>query len=293
MKLGIVADIHGNLPAFNAVLSALENEEIDCILVAGDLVGGAPFQNEIIEILKSLNAEIIKGNVDDFFLKVSKGITPPGWANNQWAFERWAYQNLDNMSLKFLKQLPEQKVIKFPGKSEIRMVHGSPNYIGEFIDPDENPSLLEEYLRLIKEEILIFGHTHHPWIQEINGKLGLNPGSVCFSRTGIFGAQYALMTWNDNKWIAEGRNVEYDLSQLKNAFKSSGLLENGSRLAEALLLSIETGQDYFRSLVTFIGYESGIRGYKEKSAIPDDMWDHLENKWQPSSKIYGNTIRKS
>ena len=69
MKILVLADIHGNLPALNAVLKEVENERFDQILVAGDFLGG-PCPVEVTRKLLNLNACIIKGNFEDYILKI-------------------------------------------------------------------------------------------------------------------------------------------------------------------------------------------------------------------------------
>ncbi len=64
MRLGIIADIHGNLPALEAVLEALSDERVDHYLCAGDLVGYRPFPNECVAMVAALGATCVAGNHD-------------------------------------------------------------------------------------------------------------------------------------------------------------------------------------------------------------------------------------
>jgi predicted phosphodiesterase len=64
MRYGVLADIHGNLPALRAAVARLQAEGVDRFLCAGDLVGYGPFPNECVELVAGLDAITIHGNHD-------------------------------------------------------------------------------------------------------------------------------------------------------------------------------------------------------------------------------------
>lgn len=75
MMIAVFSDVHGNMPALEAIISELDKENVERILVAGDLIGG-PNPNEAIELLKSLGCIIIAGNMDLDLLCLTKGTAP-------------------------------------------------------------------------------------------------------------------------------------------------------------------------------------------------------------------------
>lgn len=274
MRLAILADIHGNLPALDAVLNNLQNDSIDGFVVAGDMVSG-PSLVEVIKRLRELNCWMIRGNNENYLLKFASGSAPDWWyTSHQWAFTRWCYQHTDPETLDFLRSLPEQRVVKTPGTGAIRVLHGSPRNVSELIYPDQDISLLDLALEMTTEPVLVFGHTHVPWQMLRNGRLAFNPGAVCGSLTKKKAcANYAVISWQSGHWEAELRSVEYDIAALRTAFHETGLLEYGGAFARAVLFDFENGVDTTPALVTHVYNMAAKAGYPDCEFVPDEIWD--------------------
>jgi len=291
MRLAVLSDVHGNLPALEAVLADVQRYDVDGIIVAGDLTAG-PQPTEVICLLRSLGSWMIRGNTDNNLLLYAKGDAPDGWCvSKQWAVMRWSHRSLDEKALEFMAELPEQRVVALGGTAPIRVVHGSLRDPSESLFPDRDPEKLSQFrearllppdhdpLRLdlvlagIEEPVLVCGHTHIPWKKEHDGKLALNPGAVCGPLNGDVRAQYGLLAWQGGHWEVEHRAVPYDLDLVRAAFGESGLLEEGGGLARAFLLSIETGRNVG---VYFLQYAYDLAtkaGFEDCDVVPDDIWD--------------------
>lgn len=271
MKLAVLADVHGNLPALQAVLEDLCSSAPDKILVAGDLIAG-PFSDEVIKRLGELDAWMILGNSDRLLVRFLDGETSePYKTSRQFGLLRWNARHISNISLQLLKILPEQNVFQLHGTDAIRMVHGSPQGISESIFPEQDISILDHALGMIPEKVLVCGHTHRPWKRRRNGKLALNPGSVAGPLNGDIGAQYARLTWLDGRWQAELRTISYDPAPLICAFKERGLLEEGGPIARAFLESILSGCDVARAFFKHAHELAAQANYREKEFIPDEI----------------------
>lgn len=274
LRLAILSDTHGNLPALEAVLADIQQRDVDGFIVAGDLVGG-PQAVETIRLLRSLGSWMIQGNNEVYILRYDTGDVPDAWrTSRQWALIRWAYRHLDRDTLEFIKSLPEQRVVALPSTAAIRVVHGSPRDPSELIFPDRDPATLELALAQTTEPVLVCGHTHIPWKHERDGRLALNPGAVCGSLDGDVRAQYALLTWQGDRWRAEHHAVPYDLRRIRAAFRESGLLEEGGALARAFLLSIETGQNVGLDFVSYAYELAAEAGCEHCDVVPDAAWEH-------------------
>lgn len=272
MHLAVMSDVHGNLPALESVLEDLKQYELDGIIVAGDFIGG-PHPVETIRMLRTLDAWMIRGNSDSRLVERAAGNMPAKYTCLQFALARWASARVDQETTDFLKSLPEQRVVNIPGIPAIRVVHGSPRNQSESIFPDPDLSTLDLALAQISEPILVCGHTHIPWSMERNGRLALNPGAVTGPLNGDVGAQYALLTWQEERWQVVHHTVTYDLERIRADFRESGLLEEGGALARAFLLSIETGENVADD---FLGYAYGLMTdaeLEESDVVPDDVWE--------------------
>lgn len=273
MRLGVLADVHGNLPALEAVLSDMEPYHVDGVIVAGDLVGG-PQVNETLRLLRSLRPWMILGNSDINELRLDRGDAPTEWhASQQFALLRWGHAHLSQESRQLLRSLPEQVRLDLPGAAPMRVVHGSPCDPYEGISPDLEPAGLQRALVETSEAVLVCGHTHIPWNVERNGRLALNPGAVCGPLNGDVRAQYALLTWQGRRWHARHRAVAYDLARIRNGFIESGLLEQGGPLARAFLLSIETGTNVGMGWLEHAFRVAAEADCRDCQAVPDDIWE--------------------
>ncbi len=270
MRLAVLADIHGNLPALEAVLEDMRRYGPDGIFVAGDLALGGPQPNEVIRRLRSLGAWIIRGNGDNDLIRYAAGDAPPAWHTHlQFGVLRWTHHIIDQDTLAFLKGLPDQTVVEVPGTAPIRVVHGSPRNPSESIVPDEAPLTLDLALAQAPEPVLVCGHTHIPWQVERDGRLALNPGAVSSPLNGHVGAQYALLTWQGDRWQAEHYAIRYDLGRLRE----NGALEEGGALMRAFLLGMETGRNIGRDFLTYARGLAAAAGFEGCDAVPDEVWE--------------------
>jgi predicted phosphodiesterase len=292
MRLAVLADTHGNLPALEAVLADAWQQGVDGIIVAGDFTTGGPHQLETISLLRSLGSWMIRGNSEGYLLAYDVGDVSDSWrVSKQWASVRWSYLRLNRETLDFIAALPEQRVVTLDDAAPIRVVHGSPRSPSEHLFPDQDPVSLDAFRRAglllpgrdpakldqalaqIKEPVLVCGHSHIPWKQEQDGRLVLNPGSVGAPINGDVRAQYALLTWRDGHWQAEHRAIAYDLGRIRAAFRESGLLEEGGAFARAWLLDIETGQNVSGRFVSYTHDLVAEAGYEGSSVVPDSIWE--------------------
>jgi putative phosphoesterase len=272
MRLAILADVHGNMPALEGVLAEIDRDQPNEIIVAGDLIGG-PQPNETIQLLRSVNSRLILGNSDLNLLRYETGQAPSTWHTHlQYGLLRWSYRHLSQESFAFLKSLPEQIIIEVEGEAAIRIVHGSPRSPWESIYPQRDPGLLETIMGMINERVLVCGHTHEPWMIQRDGKIGLNPGAVCGPLNGKVGAQYAILEGDGRTWQVEHRIISYNLRRLRRSFYESGLLEEGGALAEAFYLSIETGQNVGEEFLAHAYQLASKAGFEKCGVVPDDIW---------------------
>jgi len=287
IRLALLADIHGNLPALEAVLADARAHGVDGYVIAGDLLLGAPFPVETLERLRDLNAWIIRGNNDVYFTRYDSGAAPETWQTRaQWALLRWSYARLDQNALDYLAALPDRVTVTLPGVAPICVVHGSPRALSEGIIPDDpetrrkfaqsratNNIGVADALAQIAEPVLVCGHTHIAWEHHNNGRLAVNPGAIGGPTDGIVGAEYALLTWESGRWTADLRVVEYDVEALLAAYRDSGMLAECGAMARALMRNAETGQNYAWYLVLHAFDLAAQAGIAHDGVVPDAIWE--------------------
>ncbi len=290
MRLAILADIHGNLPALEAVLADAEEQGVDGVVVAGDYWGG-PQTGEVVQRLAALDrCWLVRGNRDEYIGSFDPG--DPRWLGQQWAALRWSSRHLAREALEFLRALPAQRVVALDGAAPIRVLHGSlqsstsslypdrcPAVLRLFVQagllaPGREPPTLEAALVGVREPVLVCGHTHIAWQQGWSGGLALNPGSVGEPLDGDPRARYALLAWHGGRWHAQQRIVPYDLARIRAAYRESGLLDEGGAFARACLLLALTGRNYSGRLIAHVQQVAAAEGLAESLALPDEVWEH-------------------
>jgi putative phosphoesterase len=291
MQLAVLADIHGNLPALGAVLADLQSFDIDGIIVAGDSIGG-PDPVGTFRLLRCHDVRMIRGNSEEYFLIFDQGAAPRAWhTSDQWATMRWLYHRLDRETLDYMASLPEQLVLKLDGVAPVRVVHGTLQSAKQHFVPTQNRAVVRAFERAClplsgpsaipvdhaasqcSESVLVCGHSHISWQWEGRGRLALNPGSVGAPINGDWRAQYALLTWQDGRWMATLRAVEYDLGRIQSAYETSGLLAAGGAFSRAYLRGIETGRNYPGFFLTHLRGLAAEAGYASSPAVPGEVWD--------------------
>ena len=289
MRIAVLSDIHGNLPALEAVYKDLKTRKPDGLIVAGDFVGG-PHPDQTIELLRSLKPNwMILGNSDINILRYIDGQVPGTYRTaKQFALLRWGSNHISLESIDFLRNLPRQQVIALDGTASIRVVHGSLNNPYEGYDPETERDKFDFDFHLLDELVLISGHTHRPWSVEWNGKLAVNPGSVAGPLNGFIGTQYALIDWTGGQWKAQLYARHYDISRICADFSDSGLLQAGGALARCFLYSIETGEDVSRQFLEYAFLLAEKAGYSDCPIIPDEVWEKAEgnfnwNRWNKTN----------
>ena len=227
----IVSDIHSNLVALDAVVSAAEEEHpIDRVWCLGDIVGYGPWPRETVERVRSLDAMSICGNHD----AAAVGRVPlDGF--NPYAAEacRWNGARLGADARGYLAGLPE--TLREDG---FTLVHGSPkdplwDYLFGYAQA------VEAWERAVTEDVLV-GHTHFQFAAEAgrgidrpgpdgltaprsHARLVVNPGSVGQPRDGDPRAAYAV--YDDDARVLALKRVRYDVAAVQRAMAEAGLPE--------------------------------------------------------------------
>lgn len=291
MRFAVLADIHGNLPALEAVLADAERQSVEGIIVAGDFLD-RPQPLEVSRVVQGLGACVIRGNREEYLLAYARRDAPDHWrTSKQWTGVRWLCDRLDREAWDYIESLPQEGVFTADGVDAIRVVHGAPGSATGLVLPCGDPVAMALYRQAellglsyrrvsfddavaqVDEPVLICAHSHIPWKQEQGSRLVVNPGSVGVPINGDARAQYAVLAWEAGRWEAEHRAVAYDLKQIRAAYDESGILAVDGAFGRALLCSTETGLNVFGWLMSHCRRHATEAGVPESEAIPDAIWD--------------------
>jgi len=195
MKLGVISDIHGNLEALKAVIAMLKSKEVQIVINTGDNVGYSAHPEECLELIKSFNVFSVQGNYDDAVAfdrqECGCGKGDKLTRKLRHASLEWTTKNVRPEWKKYLGTLPRRNEIVIRNRT-VFAAHGSPSTINEFIYKDDIKAL-KRVAGSVDAEIIILGHTHQPYVVNIDGKLMVNSGSVGKPEDGSPEASFAVI----------------------------------------------------------------------------------------------------
>jgi putative phosphoesterase len=180
MKIAALYDIHGNLPALEAVLSEIDREGVDVIVVGGDMVPG-PMPRVVLEILQSLGDRVswIRGNCERDVVEAFDGGTLSHIKSQEVrANTEWTARQLEQSHRDFMAGLPDRISFHVEGVGEVLFCHGSPRSDMEILTVATSEERLREALTGVKEDVVVCGHTHMQFDRVCDGKRVVNAGSV-------------------------------------------------------------------------------------------------------------------
>lgn len=279
MRIAVLSDIHGNFTAFQAVTKDIKKKGIDKVIIAGDNIVDCTEPNEVLNNIKSMKAYVIKGNREQYILDYHNGKKNEWKDHKQMGIAIWTHNELTAENINYIEKLPEQLSISLAQMDDIRVVHGSPSNMSEELFPDKDIERLKKAISGIKESVLICGHTHESWSKKIDNKLVVNPGSVGVPFNEFKAAEYAILTWEDHRWIASHHKVKYNMKDLEQLFKKSEIMKECRAWSKLTLKSIEEGRNVTMDFIQYaykLAEESGIRDLK---LVPNFIWDEAEELW--------------
>jgi putative phosphoesterase len=273
LRYAVLADIHGNLPALEAVLEHAADQGIDGVIVAGDLVGG-PDTDAVIKRLQPHAQYTIAGNNEQYLVAFEQGHIPPDQRDShQWTFSRTCFRRTTAATRARIAALPAQLLFQPANTAAVRVVHGSTASNSEPLYPNGKARRLLQVLDDMRESVLICGHTHRHWTFRDAGRLAFNPGSTGAPCNGDPRAQYGVMTWEDGDWQVDLHAVDYDLDLVRARFSDSGFLAEAGPMARAQLEGIVTAVPTIAHLVRHAFAMAREAGLSDVSFVPDDIWD--------------------
>ncbi|MBX0291954.1 metallophosphatase family protein [Hymenobacter sp. HSC-4F20] len=245
MTIAFFSDVHGNLPALEAVLADLDRRKPDMVFCLGDLVGYAPWPNEVIAEVRRRGIPTLAGNYDQGIGLASSecGCAYTTDVERDLGAQSIAFTNatVGADERRYLRYLPKHMQLDFqdePVTLSLLMVHGSPRRINEYLFEDRQEKSFLRVLEDANADVLLFGHTHRPYHRtfayESNGETryrhALNIGSVGKPKDGDPRAAYLLLHLNQETQLtsptslrSELVRVEYDVEKAAQAVEASAL----------------------------------------------------------------------
>jgi predicted phosphodiesterase len=225
-----MSDIHGNLPALQAVQRSLPDS--DAVFVAGDLCLEGPCPAEVLDLLVEFGWTLIMGNTD-------RDIVNPPESCKQLKLERiaWTRAALGADRLEMLASLPFSATCAHKGTDDVLVVHANPLNMDEHLLPTFSESELAPYLHGVNADIVAFGHLHTPYVRPVNRVILLDVSSVGHPKDRDRRAAYTIITWDGKDRSIEQIRVPYDLDQTVAFLRASDMPGAGEQIESLLRAS--------------------------------------------------------
>ena len=228
MRLAVLADIHGNIHALEAVLADLQAQAPDAVAVLGDSVLKFPHNRAVLDALDALPHEGIAGNVErgvqmllgDACPELSHYDTGKGVLY----LKRQVLAELGAERVARFRDLPAERTLSLVKQGDTLLCHGSPGSLTKSIypapdavppgpdQPSTNEDELGAKLQGVTADLVLCAHSHRRVERRYNGILVVNPGAVghTYERKHDPRASYALLTYTEGAWDVDFRLVAYD-----------------------------------------------------------------------------------
>lgn len=218
MRIAVIADIHGNLTALDAVLADLEDTGADRVVCLGDVAATGPQPRETVARLRALNCPVVMGNTDAASFRPVH-LSPNDEDARRFAeIDAWCTAQLTPEDLAYMRTFQPTLTLPLGHDATLLCFHGSPRNNTEGILATTPDAALARMLAGYDATTLACGHTHAPFVRRYRGALILNPGSVGLpyelTREGVRNppwAEYSIVEWRAGSVNVEMRRTLIDV----------------------------------------------------------------------------------
>lgn len=273
MQLAVLADIHGNIHALEAVIAALEGLQPDKVIINGDIINAVPNSNAVVERIRHQNWLVTRGNHEFYYLNYGTDRDVPDSTDpERWGQLHWLVENLTPEHGRYLAELPDDLTLYYPGTQPLRVAHGVPGHHRWGFYEDQPHDEILRFAAEVPQETLVSAHTHVQldWFirapESTSPTLFTNPytypppastrpqqwhiinsGSVGMPLNGDVRAQFVLLKSSDEEtvwggWQAKHQRVVYDRRPVLESFYTSGMLEQGGVISLLFYWEIVTAE---------------------------------------------------
>ena len=220
MRVAALYDVHGNLPALEAVLAEVRRRQVDRIVVGGDVYPG-PLAERALDLLLDLDLPVgfLHGNGDRILVELASGNEPSGVPELHRASLLWAAERLKPEHRQVMAAWPATLELDFPSCGAVLFCHATPRNDTEIFTRRTPDAVLGPVFEGVDAPLVICGHTHMPFDRRVGDLRVVNAGSVGMS----FGSPDAcwLLLEGEGAEIVAPQRTAYDLKAAAERIRAS------------------------------------------------------------------------
>lgn len=312
MKIAVLSDIHGNLPALRKVLEDARRRGADEYIVAGDLCISGPDPDACISMLRQLDhAHIIRGN-EERYLESLTGQDPAGWTDGQMQVSYWCFRNITKDNLRYLLSLPHTAELVRNGVT-IRVAHAADAFLGDYGTGRWTSNVLSERYRgkemdpeilsrevfgesakdpefrrrvsALRDGVYIFGHSHVQWQLRPEGRniCLINPGSCGLPLDGEKDSiPYTMLTVSGNGRVeTEQLRIPFDKKAYVAYLKSTEQYAQANVWSRVIIRELLAAREHVIFFLRFAERYAEAIGDTERP-FSVQTWENAYKAWESS-----------
>ena len=217
MRVAILADIHGNLPACEAVLEDIKNQAPDFIVAAGDLALRGAHPKETVDLLLDRCNAWLMGNTDCYLAGNYLGGAYREKEHWKTDLLDWTRNELGAERVKRLGSLPFSVRYSPRKGQDLYVCHANPRNLEDSLEPTMEESELRGYLQHLDAAAVAFGHLHFPYRRRVGRMLIADVASAGIPRDGDLRPAWGLFTFTPRGWRVQIRRVRYPVRRATQA----------------------------------------------------------------------------
>lgn len=270
MQIAVIADIHGNLAALEATLGAVERLRPDQLVVAGDVVDGAPDPAACWERVKALGVPVLRGNHERYVFDFGTERADPVWATPQFAPLHFTFNRLSEAQRQEMAALP--MAWTSPAAPDLVVVHASQRSDADSVLP-HTPH--EEIDPMFPEprDLMVRSHNHISSTREWRGRRIVTTGAVGLPLDGYPRSQFCVLTHGQGGWTVQHHAVKYDVGATLRRFKETGYAEEAGPVGRMFMREVATGAHH---VVPFLRYVWSRRQHEPELVLAIAERDYLK-----------------
>lgn len=222
-RLAILSDVHGNLPALEAVIADMAPFQPDQVIVSGDLINIGPFSAQVMQRVTDLGWATIRGNHEYYLLEHNTPHEPE--SRQRWVTLPLLHEQLKGRWYNHIAALPDDLTLYYPDAPPIRVFHGLPGDPFQALTRTSSDDEVRAALAGVEESTTISGHYHLSFEHHVDGWHSLNPGSLGAPLDGLQDANYLILDSDGDGWRATFRRVAVDYAPLFAEFERQRFVE--------------------------------------------------------------------